>query len=109
MNPAAHNMKFESLDETEIIQKFFKDLQSSAVNCEFLLPECQHKNYWVKIKSQFIHALFNEQSKSNLPHRPEDLNNIRPVIKDKTACDFAAPQNNILLVWHVISMKFNVG
>ena len=91
VNPTVHRMNFSNISqhENETVQDFLTRLCSSAVDCEFLCPECEHDISRVNIMDQFVQGIFNETLQTDILAKASQLKSVEDVVKHAEAFEAA--------------------
>lgn len=91
INPAVHRKAFGELSqgEKETIQTFVVRLRSSASDCAFECPNCQHDLASVNIKDQLIRGLYHASLQAEILAKADQLKTLDDIIKYAEAFETA--------------------
>ena len=90
-NPTVHRMQFASLlqHENELLKDYVVRLKSSAQDCEFSCPHCEHDISKTYIRDQFIRGLSNEVLQVDILAKATTLKGLEDVVKHAEAFETA--------------------
>ena len=90
-NPSVHRLAFSNISqsETESIKDFLVRLKSTAKDCEFQCPNCQHDLLPLNVKDQFIRGLNNSMLQTDILAKAETLNTLELAVKHAEAFESA--------------------
>jgi len=90
-NPSVHRLAFSNISqsETESIKDFLVRLKSTAKDCEFQCPNCQHDLLPLNVKDQFIRGLSNSMLQTDILAKAETLNTLELAVKHAEAFESA--------------------
>ena len=90
-NPTVHRVKFSSIvqGESELIKDYLVRLNSSARDCEFTCPNCNHNLQSINVKDQFIRGIHNSILQTDILAKAETLTNLDDIVKHAEAFETA--------------------
>ena len=90
-NPTVHRMHFANLtqNDNETLKDYLIRLKSTAQDCEFSCPNCQHDLSSSHIRDQFIRGLINETLQIDVLAKASQLQTLEDILKHAEAFETA--------------------
>ena len=90
-NPSIHRLAFSNLaqSENEPVKDFVVRLKSSARDCEFVCPNCNHDLVPVNVKDQLIRGLHNSTLQTDILAKSDTLGDLPTIVKHAESFEVA--------------------
>ena len=97
-NPAVHHLNFSNIyqHEHESVKDYLVRLKTSAMDCEFSCPNCQHDLLTTHVKDQFIRGVHNDVLQTDILAKANLLKSLDDIVKHAEAFEIAVHDQQAL-------------
>ena len=97
-NPAVHRLNFSNIyqHEHESVKDYLVRLKTSAMDCEFSCPNCQHDLLTTHVKDQFIRGVHNDVLQTDILAKADLLKSLEDIVMHAEAFEIAVHDQQAL-------------